>query len=288
MISRQRLALLLLIVLACFYIVYFGTDDVFIEVRAQLKKYGSPVHVFCGHTSVAYSSDVVIVEDLDTFGSGDDDPDSVSTTTRFPFGSTGSVVQKQNVKRFYTKTSDLFEKVHQFNEFLKKDIAVKNFTRKSCDSVCLSSRTYQLLHGFKPLQWAKVFGNVSLLGTKAWLSQQGGSYSAISMDVMKKHNISSKQLPAPYHVFDPVSSEGPGVFTYILSSLGAENSSFIQLKTQATRFYNCTISTTMQRKTLQTSTSLSSQPVRSFQLQSCSTSCSRRHSSTALWPSPTS
>ena len=68
------------------------------------------------------------------------------------------------------------------------------------------------------------------------------------MDVMKKHNISSKRLPAPYHVFDPVSSEGPGVFTYILSSLEAENSSFIQLKTQATRFYNCTMSTTMKRR----------------------------------------
>ena len=87
---------------------------------------------------------------------------------------------------------------------------------------------------------------MSLLGTKAWLSQQGGSYSAISMDVMKNYNILLKRLPAPYHVYDPVSS-GPGVLTYILSSLEAENSNFIRLKTQADWFCNCTMSTTMKR-----------------------------------------
>ena len=218
---------------------------------AQLKKYGSAVDVRQPDISVAHQSGVddlsVVVTDSDFLDDSHIDDDPGSASTRFPFGSTGVVVQKQNVKRFYTKTLDLFEKVQQFNEFLKKDIVVKNFTSKSCDSVCLSTTTFRLQRCVKLLPWTKVLGNVSLLGTKEWLSQQGGSYSAISMDVMKKHNISSEGLPAPYYVYDPVSS-GPGVLTYILSSLETENSSFIQLKTRPTSFYDCTMSTTMKRR----------------------------------------
>ena len=129
MISKKKLVLFLLILLAYFCIVYFEANFVSIKIMAQLKKYGSAVDVRQPDISVAHQSGVddlsVVVTDNDFLDDSHIDDDPGSASTRFPFGSTGVVVQKQNVKRFYTKTLDLFEKVRQFNEFLKKDIVRK-------------------------------------------------------------------------------------------------------------------------------------------------------------------
>ena len=151
--------------------------------------------------------------------------------------------KKMNIRRIYSSKSDLFKKSLHFNREILKQIQkdVTKSLNKTCDSVHIDlTQRHKLLRGYIPLNWARLLGNVSLIGTKKWMDEHGygrKEFTALTRDMITKYNISVSELPK-YYLFN-FRTPTTGVKTFILSSLKNAKSVYVNVTTRTENYYNC-------------------------------------------------